>query len=44
MFWWIRRRTIWERAFCIYCIISALLTVVLLVTALSHAGATRMTD
>jgi uncharacterized membrane protein len=30
-------------AFCIYCMISAVLTVLLLVTALSHAGATRMT-
>jgi uncharacterized membrane protein len=30
-------------AFCIYCMISAVLTVMLLVTALSHAGATRMT-
>jgi uncharacterized membrane protein len=31
-------------AFCVYCMISALLTVLLLVSALSHAGATRMTD
>jgi uncharacterized membrane protein len=31
-------------AFCVYCMISAVLTVLLLVTALSHAGATRMTD
>lgn len=29
-------------AFCIYCMISAVLTVLLLVTALAHAGATRM--
>jgi uncharacterized membrane protein len=31
-------------AFCIYCMISAVLTVLLLVTALSHARATRMTS
>jgi uncharacterized membrane protein len=30
-------------AFCIYCTIAAVLTVLLLVTTLSHAGATRMT-
>lgn len=30
-------------AFCVYCMISAVLTVLLLATALSHAGATRMT-
>ncbi len=31
------------RAFCIYCVIASVLAVLLLVTALSHAGATRMT-
>jgi uncharacterized membrane protein len=30
-------------AFCVYCMISAVLTVLLLVTALSHAGAARTT-
>lgn len=30
-------------AFCVYCMISAVLTVLLLVAALAHAGATRMT-